>query len=91
MEFASGGDLTKYVAMAAKFVDREEKLKQLKTIKQVLWQVVGGLEQMHDLGYVHRDIKPDNILITHSGDLKLCDFQFVGHIGTIDDSLCGTF
>lgn len=49
-----------------------------------------GLEEIHNLGYVYRDLKPDNILITHDGKVKLCDFGLVAPIGVIDSSLCGT-
>ncbi len=33
-----------------------------------------ALEAIHTLGYVHRDIKPDNMLIDGLGHLKLADF-----------------
>ncbi len=33
-----------------------------------------ALEAIHKLGYVHRDIKPDNMLMDTRGHLKLADF-----------------
>jgi serine/threonine protein kinase len=37
-------------------------------------QVLGALGYAHSRGVVHRDIKPDNILVTHAGAAKLTDF-----------------
>jgi len=42
--------------------------------KQYIAEVVNGLEQLHEKGVVHRDMKPDNLLIDQRGHLKLTDF-----------------
>ena len=37
-------------------------------------QICAGLEAAHEVGVIHRDIKPQNILIDATGDLKIMDF-----------------
>ncbi|XP_011503608.1 PREDICTED: cyclin-dependent kinase-like 4 [Ceratosolen solmsi marchali] len=44
--------------------------------KQLIWQILQGVAYCHRLGCVHRDVKPENILITSEGIVKLCDFGF---------------
>jgi serine/threonine protein kinase len=45
------------------------------TILRVLFQLTNELEKMHEHGFVHRDISPENILITPSGKLYLIDLE----------------
>lgn len=40
----------------------------------VIDQVLAGLEAAHASGLVHRDVKPENILVTLSGEVKVTDF-----------------
>ena len=55
----------------------------------VIRQVATGLNRMHTLGLVHMDIKPENILITDDGILKLGDLGMARPVQTNEDGLEG--
>ena len=43
-------------------------------MRPILGQLARALEYVHQRGFVHRDLKPGNVMITRSGDVKLTDF-----------------
>lgn len=43
--------------------------------KRLVEQVAMALEHIHDRGWVHRDIKPDNILMNKSAEVRVIDFS----------------
>lgn len=80
-----------YVAM--EFV-RGSSLRRWLTIKHTWGEVVGlfgqagrGLQAAHEAGLVHRDFKPDNVLVTESNVAKVADFGLAraGDSSTTDD------
>ncbi|KAI3645187.1 hypothetical protein MP228_011351 [Amoeboaphelidium protococcarum] len=66
MEFCSGGSLFNMLESGR---IEEEKVLQLYT-----YELLQGLQYLHQHNIIHRDIKPDNVLIDHHGVLKLVDF-----------------
>ncbi|MDT5101577.1 MAG: hypothetical protein QOC76_5314 [Mycobacterium sp.] len=46
-------------------------------VAAVLGPVLGGLAVAHHEGLVHRDVKPENVLISDNGDVKIADFGLV--------------
>lgn len=46
----------------------------LNTVKSVVKQLLEALAYIHNKGIVHRNLKPDNILVNSSGELKIADF-----------------
>lgn len=45
-------------------------------IRSYMYQLLKGLRYLHRAGIIHRDVKPENLLVDKSGTLKLCDFGF---------------
>eukprot|EP00055_Hartaetosiga_balthica_P013756 m.72047 g.72047 ORF g.72047 m.72047 type:complete len:1349 (-) comp8367_c0_seq4:454-4500(-) len=66
MEYLAGGDL---YSLQDKFDYIPEDWARFYTAELVL-----ALETLHSMGYIHRDVKPDNLLIDVQGHLKLADF-----------------
>jgi serine/threonine kinase 38 len=78
MEYMAGGDL---MALLIKEDILDESAVQFYAVEACL-----AVQCVHELGYVHRDLKPDNILIDHHGHLKLTDLGLAKkHHQVIDD------
>ncbi len=60
-------------------------------IQVIACHLVSALFYLHSRRILHRDMKPQNILITNGGVIKLCDFGYV--INTIVNNTpdCSTF
>lgn len=67
----------------------------LHLIRSYLYQLLKSLRYLHKNGIIHRDVKPENLLVDKDGVLKLCDFGFArrinesGKLNRSDDRLCG--
>lgn len=49
-------------------------------------QIVRGVRYLHEVaGYVHRDIKLENVLVDEMGTCRICDFGMTRKIGEVDD------
>ena len=66
MEYLPGGDLM--TLLMAKDILPEQDAKFYAA------EMVLAIESVHDMGYIHRDLKPDNVLIDKDGHIKLSDF-----------------
>jgi serine/threonine-protein kinase len=73
MEYVEGESLTELIRTARR-IDPNRALRLLR-------EVATGLGAAHDKGVVHRDIKPDNIMLTKHGGVKVVDFG----VAKIDD------
>lgn len=55
------------------YIQRKSRLNNRETIGIAL-QVIDGIEQAHKMGIVHRDIKPQNMIVSTDGVVKVADF-----------------
>eukprot|EP01084_Bolivina_argentea_P219874 372778_1 len=65
-EYCEGGDLMKILMQYETLNDFETQF--------YISEISSAINYLHINNYVHRDIKPDNILIDKTGHIKLCDF-----------------
>lgn len=66
MEYVPGGDMMSLLI-------KKDILTEAET-RFYMAECVLAVEAVHNMGYIHRDLKPDNILITKEGHIKLSDF-----------------
>jgi len=66
MDYCPGGDLREFLAVVQVLSEDEAKL----------WfaEMITAVRSLHDLKYLHRDLKPDNFFIDGRGHIKLGDF-----------------
>ena len=67
MEFLDGVTLKQYLKSRGECIPADEVLELMQPVLQ-------SLEVVHEAGIIHRDISPDNIMITPSKEAKLIDF-----------------
>ncbi len=79
MEYVDGRRLTKVI--------HKEKIKDEKFIKKLATEILDALIYVHKKQIYHRDLKPDNILVTYKGDnIKILDFGLAA-ADSFDDNL----
>ncbi|KAF5901733.1 Z-DNA binding protein kinase, partial [Clarias magur] len=73
MEFCEGGTLTSWIN------DRNVMHKQRETVEtnKIFYEIISGVEYIHSQKLIHRDLKPDNILFSTNGKVKIGDFGLV--------------
>ena len=85
LEYCDGGDLYKYIKKNGKISEMHTKYFFIKIGK--------GLYFLHQNNLIHRDLKPQNILLTSNSEVKIADFGFVKKYtaeNNMLDTLCGS-
>jgi CHASE2 domain-containing sensor protein len=65
MEYLSGKTLTSLM---------EDQVLPISTILRIALQICRGIAAIHSVGVIHRDLKPDNIMVIDSMRVKITDF-----------------
>ena len=81
-EYLEGGELFSLLREQARF--------PIETVRLYSSQILLAIEYLHSMGLVHRDVKPENILLTRTGFVKLVDFGFCKLVDDRTWTLCGT-
>ncbi len=72
IEYVAGGTLEEWI--------NRGRCKDMRTVLSLSIQFCNGMEFTHAKGFIHRDIKPQNILISKDGLVKITDFGILRSI-----------
>eukprot|EP00051_Salpingoeca_urceolata_P027312 m.480929 g.480929 ORF g.480929 m.480929 type:complete len:394 (-) comp21996_c0_seq1:510-1691(-) len=89
---------SKQLLLVQEFVEGGELFDQVESdygvderlARSAIADLVHALDYMHSSSIVHRDVKPENILLTLDGTAKLCDFGMAEYTGDIVERGLGT-
>lgn len=73
MEFFPGKNLK------LRLMHKDELIRE--KVHSIMVQAASGLAHLHHKGWVHRDVKPDNILVNSAGEVRIIDFALAKRIG----------
>jgi serine/threonine protein kinase len=78
-------------------IDLEDFIKvnnNVESILKIIYQLMIGLNYMHKMNYAHRDITPNNVMITKNGHVKYLNYGFacrkICNIGSCNDNCTKT-
>jgi len=72
MEYLQGGDLMTLLM--------EKDILSEDMSRFYMAEMVSAVDSVHQLNYIHRDLKPDNLIMGKDGHLKLSDFGLCKHV-----------
>ena len=86
------GQSGEYHYFVMEYVDGESMYEQIIDKKRlseeealpIIRQIATALKHAHERGFIHRDVKPKNIMITKSGEVKLADLGLARALGDIE-------
>jgi len=86
MDFINGGELFHHLAIEKRFSEDRAKFYAA--------EIVSGMEYLHASGVIYRDLKPENLLLSHKGHIVMTDFG-LSKEGLFNDNartatFCGT-
>jgi serine/threonine kinase 38 len=73
MEYLPGGDMMTWLIKKDVFAEAD--------VRFYVAELAAAVHSIHKMKYVHRDLKPDNIVLGRDGHLKLSDFGLAKHFG----------
>ena len=87
LEYASKGNLFWFI--------RNQGYLEERLAARILYQTTIALGYLHSKGYIHRDMKPENLLLDEKEDIKLCDFgwcaEYEPEVHAMRNTFCGTY
>jgi len=61
---------------------------QIKHISTVIYNLLCAVKYLHSANVLHRDLKPDNVLVNEDCSVKICDFGLARSISGVESASC---